>query len=474
MQRPLCVDLDGTLILTDSLHESLLLLCKKNIFLVVNALFVLLLQGKYALKSYAASKVELDPRFLPYNHSFIEWLKLEKSTGRPLFLVTAAHKKIAQSIACFLGIFDDVFCSTDGVNFKGTSKANFLDKKWGKNEYDYAGDHNADLAVWRHAHDGIIVNASQNVLKKAQAIGKANKVFIKKPLNIRIFLKAVRVHQYVKNLLLFVPLILAQQIFNAPLLLSSLIGFISFSLLASSVYVLNDLLDLSSDRQHHSKSLRAFASGQLSIPTGFLLFILFFILAWVFSSFLPTSFRLVLAMYYILTLGYSLHFKSIVLLDVFFLAGLYTIRIIAGITLLNIGYSEWIIEFSLFLFLSLAFVKRYAELYYKKEKGELKATGRGYHVDNINLVLIIGITSGYIASLVMALYLSSSQALLRYKNPEFLWLVCPLLLYWISRIWLLASEGKMHEDPVVFALKDRASYFVALLIFCSGLLAKFI
>lgn len=471
MQKPLCVDLDGTLLHTDSLHESLLLLCKKNIILLIKSFFILAFQGKYKFKHYVAKHISLDPEYLPYNQELITWLKEQKAKGRKVFLITAAHISIAQSVANFLGFFDGYFGSTNQVNLKGNNKATFLNQQFGENQYDYAGDHKVDLLVWQNAANGIVVNASKKTLQKARCLNKAHIIFPKKQLSFATIFKAIRIHQYVKNILIFVPIILAQKILNIPIVNQSILGFLSFCLLASSVYVLNDLLDLVADRQHHSKSTRAFASGQLSITIGLFLTGTLLLATLALASFLPLSFRMILLVYYLLTISYSFYFKRIVLVDVFFLAALYTIRIVAGITLLSIGYSQWILEFSLFIFLSLAFVKRYVELKQQKKQGKLKTTGRGYHIDHLIPILIFGVSSGYIASLIMALYLSSSQALQFYHQPEFLWLICPLLTYWISRVWLLATEGKVHDDPIVFALKDKVSYFIFILICMSGALA---
>lgn len=472
MQKPLCVDLDGTLILTDSLHEALLLLLKKNIFLVFYSFLILASYGKPRFKEFIATHMRVNPKYLPYNKKFIEWLKEEKKSGRKIFLVTAAHEKIARPISEFLGFFDDIFATTDYLNLKGKNKAKFLNDKFGQYQYDYAGDHAADLNVWENSSEGIIVNATDSVLAQAKKIGKANRVFIKEKLTLRVFFKAIRVHQYVKNLLIFAPLFIASQIFSIHLYVQAFFAFLAFSLLASSVYLLNDLLDLSADRQHAKKSKRALASGQLSILAGFLVAALFFLLSWVIADFLPWQFRIILAGYYLLTIGYSFYLKSLVLFDVFLLAILYTIRVLAGMVFVEHGYSEWLLQFSIFIFLSLAFVKRYAELYDKKQCGELKATGRGYHIDNLPIILVFGVASGYMAALIMALYLNSSTALLHYIHPEFLWLVCPILVYWISRAWLLTTEGKMNDDPIVFALKDRVSYIIVCFIALSGMLAK--
>ncbi|WP_226859357.1 UbiA family prenyltransferase [Acidithiobacillus albertensis] len=283
--------------------------------------------------------------------------------------------------------------------------------------------------------------------------------------SLKTYAKALRVHQWLKNILVFIPMLLAHQISNVSLWANGLLAFISFSLCASSVYLLNDLLDLSADRLHPRKRLRPFASGELSMVQGIALIPLLLLAAFTIAAlWLPTDFVIVLVVYYLLTVSYSFWLKAVVLLDALLLAGLYTIRIIGGMAATQIGPSFWLLTFSIFLFFSLALIKRYSELLALKQRGQLTTHGRGYHVEDLVMLMGFGVACGFMAVLVSALYINSDKVKVLYQHPAFLWLVSPILLYWISRIWLIAHRGGMHDDPVVFAAKDKGSWAVAAVI----------
>ena len=289
---------------------------------------------------------------------------------------------------------------------------------------------------------------------------------------IKTYLRALRAHQYAKNILIFIPWLLAHQMMALPGLLNCCFAFISFSLLASSGYLLNDLIDLPSDRQHRTKKHRPLASGALSIRQGVVLFCVCFVTAWPIAMAVGSTFSLALACYFLLTILYSLYFKKLLLIDILLLSLLYTIRLIAGTIAAGVAYSEWLLLFSLFIFTSLAFLKRYTELYFAKKDNVKLLKGRGYHVTQISAIKMFGIVSGYISILVFALYVNSAKAISLYQHYELLYLTCPLLIYWISRLWLIAADGKMHEDPVAFAIKDKASFVVVILIILTGIFAS--
>lgn len=280
---------------------------------------------------------------------------------------------------------------------------------------------------------------------------------------MRVFFKAIRVHQWVKNLLLFVPLVMAHEQGNVQLLLKTSIAFFSFCLCASSVYLLNDILDLEADRQHAKKRFRPLASGQMAITTAMTLIPLFLVLSGIITLWLPTDFLYVLALYFVITLAYSFLLKQLVLVDIITLAMLYTIRILAGGHAAGVVVSQWLLTFSMFFFVSLACVKRFAELWALRKDNRESAAGRGYGVRDLEQVAQLGSACGSISVLVMALYISGKDVSKLYSSPDRLWLICPLLLYWISRVWLLAYRGELDEDPIVFALSDRTSYVVGLL-----------
>ena len=459
---PLCIDLDGTLISGDLLLESLLLLIKRNpLYLFLMPFW--LLRGKAALKAEIAKRVMLNPAALPYNEVFCTWINEQKASGRPLWLCTASNHRLADKIASHLGIFDGVISSTDTENMSGRNKAKQLVDKFGARMFDYCGNHQVDLAIWRVSQGAIMVNASASLEKQAKLLTAICASFPRQSRILRAALKALRPHQWVKNMLLFIPLAAAHKLGDTGLVLNAVIAFFAFGLCASSVYLLNDMLDLEVDRQHPHKKKRPFAAGDLSLLVGFALAPLLLAAAIVLALQLPANFLLVLLCYYTLTLAYSFGLKRVVLIDTIALAGLYTIRIVAGAAAVDVPLSFWLLLFSIFLFLSLALVKRYAELEAMLRQGKLKAAGRGYVVGDLSILHSMDAASGYLCVLILALYINSPAVEMLYTRPHVIWFHCVLLLYWISRVWLTAHRGAMHDDPVVFALKDPVSLGVAVL-----------
>lgn len=464
MDIPLCVDLDGTLIKTDMLFETFLLLIKKNPFYLVFCLWWWVSGGKAYLKEQIANRVQINPALLPYSQNFLSFLKDEKSKGRQLILATASNKGLANSIANYLGIFSEVIASDGVCNLRGKAKRDVLNQKFGQGKYDYAGNSKDDLKVWGSARSAILVNPDASVLRQSKKMERVAQVFASGNQFIRTLPRLLRVHQYVKNILVFTPLIVGH-LFNASAIINSCLAFVVFCLLASSAYMLNDLLDLEADRQHRTKRNRPFASGDTPLIWGLLFSPLFFVIGCGLALFLAPEFFICVIAYYFLTIFYSFYFKKKMLVDVFVLAMLYTVRIIAGIAAVHSDYSPWLISFSIFLFLSLAFVKRYSELDVLKKENKISTVGRGYHVEDLQQLGVFGTVSGYISVLVLALYLNSNQAFILYRYSAFLWFICLLLLFWVSRIWMLATRGEMHDDPVVFALKDKVSW-IAIFMTC--------
>jgi 4-hydroxybenzoate polyprenyltransferase len=424
-----------------------------------------LLRGRAAFKFEIAKHVVPDAKTLPYQAELSDFLRAQHESGRMLVLATASHIKIANVVAEHLGIFTQVLATTDGVNLSGRSKRDRLVQLYGHQGFDYAGNSVADLHVWEVARHAIVVNPGNRVLRKASVLCQVTHVFEDKHPDISTYAEALRVHQWVKNILIFIPMLGAHQLTNIKLWVAGLIAFFSFSVCASSVYLLNDLLDLPSDREHPRKRWRPFAAGTLSITRGMLLIPALLILAFcVAGLWLPKVFWVVLSVYYIITLSYSLGLKAIVLLDALLLSGLYTIRIIGGIAATGIPPTFWLLAFSTFLFFSLALVKRYSELLALKRHGKLSTHGRGYHVEDLVVLMAFGITSGFLAVLVSAFYINSTNVEALYPHPEILWPISPLLLYWVSRIWLITHRGGMHDDPVLFAVQDRGSWVIAAMI----------
>jgi 4-hydroxybenzoate polyprenyltransferase len=459
--HPLVVDLDGTLIHTDMLHESALSVFRDNPLDLFRIPFWLY-QGKALLKRNLALQTDFNLQSLPYNEEFLVWLREQKSSGRRLVLCTASDVTIAKHIADYLQIFDEVIASDGSVNIAGGIKAEVLEKRFGYKGFDYAGNSKADLAVWCKARRATVVNASSYISKKAESICEVEKFFPVKVQGISVWRHALRVHQWLKNLLLFVPIIAAHQILHVDTWIALIFAFLSFSLCASSVYIANDLLDLESDRLHPRKRNRPFASGLLPVWKGVALAPLLLFISWMLGLYVGTSFLTCLAFYFILTCAYSLGLKRLVLVDCLALAILYTLRIITGAVAVGHLLSFWILAFSVFLFLSLAFVKRYAELEVQLLSGNEKIHGRGYHTSDATLIQTMGITSGYASVLVLALYLNSDAVVKLYQTPEFVWGGVPIMLFWISWMWLQAHRGNMHDDPLIFAIKDKASLFAGI------------
>lgn len=467
--RPLVVDLDGTLIYTDILHESTIrLLRDKPHFVLLIPLWLFF--GKAFLKQKIAWCVNIDIASLPFNQKLIDWLQSQKDLGRRLVLCTASDVMIARMIANHLKLFDEVIASDGDKNLAGQNKANVLVKKYGENNFDYVGNSSVDLLVWQKSKQGIVVNGSTRLVNRASAVTEIENVISKDKNSLKTWVKVFRLHQWIKNTLIFVPILAAHQVITGELWINLGLAFLSFSLCASSVYVANDLLDLESDRVHPRKRFRPFASGQIPIWIGVVLAPLLMLSSLAMAKYVDGNFFQWLLVYFSLTCAYSFSLKRLVLVDCLTLAILYTLRIVAGAAAVSVQLSFWLLAFSIFLFLSLAFIKRYAELQAQPNIGSKKVHGRGYYSDDASLVQQLGITSGYAATLVLALYLNSENVIKLYRTPEMIWGAVPLMLLWISWMWLKAHRGLMHDDPIVFAVKDKVSVligslFMAILIF---------
>lgn len=460
----LVVDLDGTLINTDLLMETFWGLLKLNIFY----LFIIpfwLFKGKANLKFEIAKRVDIDVSVLPYNQEVLEYLEIE-TANKSAILATASNEKFAKQIFDHLGFFDQFIGSNQTINLSDKNKLEAVDKLIGNNNYTYLGNSDDDVSIWQHCKNAVLVNASSKVKKRVLRLD-INIVNEFKPqkTTLKVLVKALRIHQWVKNLLIFVPLMLMEESVTIDHVISAFFAFIAFGLCASSVYLLNDLLDLEDDRHHKTKKNRPLANGTLSLLKGTLIFPILLLSSFLiaFTS-LSLEFVGVLAFYYILTLSYSFFLKKKVLLDVQVLAGLYTIRIIAGTIAVSTPLSFWLLSFSIFIFLSLAIVKRYTELLQLKKDDRGGSRGRGYEVADIELLSSLGGSAGYISVLVMALFINSSQLTTKYSTPEFLWLMVPIMLYWITRVWIIAHRGLMKDDPIVFAINDKVSLFIAVLV----------
>ena len=461
-EPPLFVDLDGTLLKTDLLYESLFGLIKAQPWAAL-LVPVWLAGGKARLKAELARRVDIDPAGLVYNPAVLQRLEAERKRGRRLVLATAAHHRYADAIALHLGLFDQVLASSDGLNLKSERKLAAIRAQVPSGIFDYIGNDEADYAVWRAARRGIAVEASAAVVRHASTLCPLETIATPRRPRLLLILKALRLHQWLKNLLVFVPLLAGQKLGEIGPTLQAAAAFLAFGLCASSIYVLNDLLDLPADRRHPRKRRRPFAAGDLPLDLGLSLIpgLLLASLALSLVA-LPPLFLAALATYAASSLFYNLFAKNRVIWDVMLLAGLYSLRVLGGATATAIVPSFWLLAFSMFLFLSLAMVKRYSEMDSMLKLGLGQAEGRGYVTADMPVLQSIGVSAGFLSVLVMALYINSPEVGRVYDQPQALWIICPLLLFWIGRVWLQTHRGLMHDDPVVFAARDKWSLAIGL------------
>lgn len=459
---PLCVDLDGTLLRTDLLCECFAWMLRHRwwrLFLVP----CWLIHGKARLKHRLAQNSDLTVELLPLRKSLVSFLQQERAGGRKLYLTTGSNNKYARKIAGHLGIFDEVMASDENINLTGKTKADLLEQRFGLGGFDYVGNEWKDIAVWDVSRRVIAAGASSQLVKHLERSGRSVTVISDPECDRSDRVKALRPHQWLKNLLLFVPLFTSHRWHERGDLLQTMLGFGVMCCLASSAYLLNDLLDLEHDRQHQDKVRRPLAAGRVPLVEALLLIPVLFLTGFGLSSFLGVDFILLALIYYVITILYSSWIKRIVLLDVFTLAGLYTLRILLGGAATDIVISSWLLTFSVFYFVSLGFAKRHAELSRLQPEADFMP-GRGYLAGDREHLAQAGMSSGYVAVLVFALYINSPEVRILYSHPNILWLCCPILLFWHSRLWLLASRGLLTSDPVLFALRDRLSYLLGFLL----------
>jgi 4-hydroxybenzoate polyprenyltransferase len=462
-KTPLCVDLDGSLVKSDTLVDSLLVLLRTRPTLV-GALLGKLPHGKAAFKAFVSESITLDVTHLPYNQAVLHYLQQQHAEGRRIYLATGADERLAGRVAAHLGIFDGVLSSDGTTNLIGANKLDRLRSRFEGGKFSYIGNARADLPLLAHAVEPMAANPSLGLrlgLKTREI--HLTQEFRDQNHPLKSLLKAARVHQWAKNLLIFLPLLLAHGL-GLSRLLATLLAFFCFSLTASATYIVNDLLDIEADRRHARKRTRPFAAGDISAFTGIGIVGLFLLLALVSARLLPVTFYGWLIAYLATTLAYSLYLKRVALVDVLVLAGLYTLRLQAGGAATTTPISHWLAGFSIFLFLSLAFVKRFAELENLRASGAQPRNGRGYLVADIEQLRSFGTASAYAAVVVFAIYISGRDVTALYHYPARLWLITPLMILWLSRVWLLASRGQLNEDPVVFALTDGMSLLIGVVV----------
>ncbi|WP_245197526.1 UbiA family prenyltransferase [Jiella mangrovi] len=458
--RPIFVDLDGTLIKSDLLWETLFLTARQAPVRLLR-LPGWLSSGKARLKAELARDVDFDPALLPYREEVLQALREAKADGRRIVLATGSNERLAHAVADHLGLFDAVMASCDDVNLTSSRKLERITADCGEDGFDYFGNSHEDICLLDAAADATVVAPDRAARRWQRRTGAELIEAGGNP--ARAALKAMRPHQWAKNVLVFVPVVLTHEFFNVSMLLSALVAFFAFSFAASAVYILNDLVDLTADRKHKTKRNRPFASGSLQIPHGLKLATGLFAGSLVLSLLLPWTFLGVLVAYLCATTAYSMFIKRMLLIDVLTLAGLYTTRIMAGVAATDVSVSFWLLAFSLFFFLSLALVKRYTELMDFGSGAERSKTGRGYVDADLETLAQAGMASGFASVMVLALYINSPEVLVHYNMPAMVWPLCPILLYIIVRIWVLARRGQMHDDPVVFILQDwRSQMMIAI------------
>ena len=476
---PLCVDLDGTLVKTDTLVDSVLVLVRQNPRAILS-IPGWLAQGKGAFKRHVTNAVSLDVSSLPYNKPLLEYLTQQHAAGRQLFLATAADRALADRIAQHHPIFQDVLASDGSHNLAGDNKLQALRQRFGE-QFCYIGNARPDLPILSTCIEPMVANPTSSLMQGLHAakIVPAH-IFRDSQPPFKAWLKAIRLHQWAKNALIFLPFLLAHA-WASPGAVGSIVGvvtaFFAFGLCASATYIVNDLLDIEADRRHHSKRRRPFAAGNLSAFSGIAVIVLFLALSFglalalphfvrIFSAQMvsPYSFAGWLLIYAVTTTAYSLALKRVVLVDVIVLSGLYTIRIFAGGAAAgDVPVSNWLGGFSVFFFLSLAFVKRFAELESLRLQDKAPTNGRGYLVLDIEQLRAFGTSAAYASVVVLLFYISNLDTYL-YRHPGRLWFLLPVLLLWVSQLWLLASRGELNEDPVVYAITDKRSLLLGALV----------
>jgi 4-hydroxybenzoate polyprenyltransferase len=429
------------------------------------------LRGKAPFKAFVASHVSLDVVHLPYNRKVLRFLQEEHARGRAIYLATGANLRLAQSVAAHLGLFAGVFGSDSAVNLTGAKKLNRLQSQLSDGVYDYIGNDIPDLPLLVHATETMVADSSLRLRFKLRMLGiRPARTFDDRGRPLLSILKALRPIQWAKNLLVILPLLLAH-IITIHRLSAALLAFCCFSLIASSAYVVNDLLDIEADRRNPQKRLRPFAAGDLSAFTGVAIVVLFLLLASSGARFLPVAFSGWLLLYLATTLAYSWYLKRIAVVDVLVLSGLYTLRLLAGSAATQSHISHWLAGFSVFLFFSLAIAKRFAELQNLRSGGLTPRNGRGYLVADIDQLRSFGTASAFAAVVIFAIYINSSEEFMLYRHSQLLWLIMPLMILGLCRVWLLASRGELNEDPLVFALTDRMSLLIGAAIAAVAVLA---
>lgn len=459
------VDLDDTLVRTDTLWESFVLLLKQKPWLA-SLLPFWLFRGKAALKRRFAEHIHLSPSDLAYHDDVLEFLRDRKIAGAEIVLATAADTRVARIVADHIGLFSSVLASDGTTNLVGHKKLEAIRRHAAGRAFEYIGDSAVDIPIWQSADLAHIVQRGATVVRTLPPGIRIGRIFDHESPNLQTILRLLRIKQWIKNFLLFAPLLLAHQLTEQRLIWVALAAFFSFSFCASGVYVFNDLLDLDTDRRHPEKRERPLTNGMISIPLGMVLASICLLFSFAIATlFLPQTFLFILGGYLVLNGLYSFVFKRLLILDVIVLALMYAYRIFAGSVATDIPITHWLLAFAAFFFLSLAILKRFSELQLlKRETSDHVTRGRGYRVQDADTLRMLGLNSGFLAVLILTLYLNSQDVTGLYPRPMLLWGVVFALVYWIARLWILAERGSIHDDPLLFTTNDRASYAIGFVV----------
>lgn len=453
----LCVDLDGTLIASDVSIEQIVTLARTQPWRLLK-LPLWLAKGAAYAKSALGDRVTLDPSSLPYRPEVLALIQQARAEGRPVLLVSASDERAVKQIADHLGCFDGAVGSTAAFNAAGANKVKAIRDILGDRPWDYVGDAHVDGEVWREASGTLLVGSKRSARRAAEAAGHPVQKIKTREQTWRDWLALMRPQQWTKNFLVFLPL-LASHRFGAESWLGAAIAFMAFSLCASGVYVLNDLLDMPADRLHSRKKKRPLARGIITARQALVAAPLLMILGLGVGLLTQSPrFEIVLIAYLGLTTMYSVYLKRKLAIDAISLAMLYSLRVLGGGEATGAVASPWLLAFTMFLFVSLAFGKRYSELHELVSEGKLGAQGRGYRIDDMDLIRSFGTTSGYLSVLVFALYTANPSVAQHYSHPWRLWLICPIILYWLTRVWFTAHRGGLQQDPLQYAVRDRVSW----------------
>ena len=463
-QLPLVCDLDGTLIKSNSLYENFFeafFHSPQHLIRTIPSWF----KGRAALKETLANVRSIEPQTLPYRIELLELIRGAKADGRETYLVTAADQSIADNIICHLGGFDGAKGSDGSLNLKSRNKLKWLQERF-PDGFIYAGDSAADLPIWEAASGAVLVGNGVKYARQLHETGiEVRTISPEKSNRVKDWLSELRIHQWSKNVLIFVPLFLGHIAGGVCPVLKTAIAFLAFGLIASATYIINDLADLGADRAHATKRFRAIAAGRISVMNGFLASIFLLAAGIEVALLLHPQFALAVSVYLVLTLAYSFRFKRYAMLDVTIIGMLFTMRIVMGEVLNDLAFSPWLLCFSAMFFTSLSMAKRHVEAMRACSKGKYVIQGRGYLSDDWPLTLGLGLATALASVVIMLLFIALEANVTQvYHNPAWLYVAPAGVFIWLQRIWLLSHRMDLHDDPIVFALKDKTSYLIGAII----------